>query len=187
MRLLELSSRLFAVRAVTSLKPETVAPADRLTWIRRSICVGIMALLISSSAPSVKRALAGPFPDQIDAFHSSNAYLQAVTGSAHASERIIDVMSALPADKPLLIFEREKDSSSSLLGMALAYLAWPHEVRFETANGGHCDEQLARVAPTSVSAVAFCDLPSPAWVPGGLRLGKAGRLVAFTPPEENRK
>ena len=182
MRLWELARRVFAIRAVTALDLVADKTADGSTWTRRSICLGLVAILIVSSAPSVKRALAGPFPNRIDAYHSINAYLQAVTGSANASERIIDVMASLPADKPLLIFERENDSSSSLLGMALAYLAWPREVRFETMNGTSCDDQLARIAPSSISGIAFCDLPSPSWIPGGLRLGKAGKLIAFTPP-----
>jgi hypothetical protein len=187
MRLWELGARLFRVRAVTALKPETAGPVDRSTWIRRSICAGVVAILIGSGAPPVKRALAGPFPDRIDAFHSTNVYLQAITESAHASERIVDILGALPPGKPLLIFERAKDPGSSMLGMALAYLAWPREVRFETANGGHCDEQLAKVPPGSVSGVAFCDLPSPAWVPGGFRLGKTGKLIAFTHRGEKEK
>jgi hypothetical protein len=187
MRLLELGTRLFAVRAITALKRETDARDGRSTWIRRSVCVGIVAVLIGSSAPSVKRAIAGPFQGRIDAFHSTNAYLQAVTGSANASERIIDVMASLPADKPLLIFERDRDGKSSLLGMALAYLAWPREVRFETVYGTRCDEQLAKIAPNSISGVAFCDLPSPAWIPGGFRLGKAGKLIALAPPGEKSK
>lgn len=184
---MELATLLFAVRAITALKQETRAPDGRSSWIRRSVCVGIVAVLMGSSAPSVKRALAGPFPGRIDAFHSSNSYLQAVTGSANASERIIDAMASLPPDKPLLIFERERDGKSSLLGMSLAYLAWPREVRFETVRGTRCDEQLAKIAPNSVSGVAFCDLQSPSWVPGGLRLGKAGKLIALTPPEEKSK
>jgi hypothetical protein len=144
----------------------------------------MVATLIGSGASPVKRALGGPFPDRIDAFHSSNVYLQAITESAHASERIVEIMAALPPGKPLLIFEREKDPGSSMLGMALAYLAWPREVRFETANGGHCDDQLAKVPPGSVSGVAFCDLPSPPWIPGGFRLGKNGKLIAFARPGE---
>src|SRR5581483_9811431 len=124
MRLLELSARLFEVRAVTALQPERIGPVDRATWIRRTICVAVLTALIGSGAPYVRRSLAGPFPDRIDAFHSTNVYLEAITESGHVSERIIDVMAALPPDKPLLIFERDKDAGSSMLGMALAYLAW---------------------------------------------------------------
>jgi hypothetical protein len=108
--------------------------------------------------------------------------LQAVTGSANASQRIIDVMDSLPPEKPLLIFERDKDSVSSLLGMALAYLAWPRDVRFETVDGPRCDQELARIAPNSVGGVAFCDVQSPSWIPGGMRLGQNSKLIALAQP-----
>jgi hypothetical protein len=185
MRLLELTSALFRVRAITAICGGENTPAGRSTLatvIRCVICAGIIALFVWSGVPSVRRAFAGPFPNRIDAFHSSNAYLQTVTGSPNASQRIIDVMDSLPPGKPLLIFEREKDSVSSLLGMALAYLAWPHDVRFETVDGPRCDQQLARIAPNSVSGVAFCDVQSPSWIPGGMRLGQNSRLITLAQP-----
>jgi len=141
-----------------------------------------MVSFLWSSAPSVRRALAGPFPNRIDAFHSSNSYLQAVTGSANASQRIIEVMDSLPSEKPVLIFERDKDGVSSLLGMALAYLAWPRDVRFESVDGPRCDQELGRIDPNSVGAVAFCDIQAPPWIPGGMRLGQRGKLVVLGHP-----
>jgi hypothetical protein len=185
MRLRELSSVPFRVRAITAIQSSQGAAAVRLSparVIRCVICAGFIVLFVWSSVPSVMRALAGPFPNRIDAFHSSNAYLQAITGSANASERIIDVMDSLPPEKPLLIFEREKDSSSSLLGMALAYLAWPRDVQIETVVGPRCDQQLARIAPNSISGVAFCDVQPPSWMSGGMRLGQNSKLIAFTQP-----
>lgn len=182
MRLLELTSGLFSVRGVTVVQRSEDPAGGRMTLatvLRRLICAAFLVLFVCASAPSVVRALAGPFPNRVDPFHSSNAYLQAVTGSPNASQRIIDVMDSLPREKPLLIFEREKDSVSSLLGMSLAYLAWPRDVRFETADGGHCDRQLAKIAPNSVGGIAFCDLPAPSWIPGGMRLGRNGKLIAF--------
>ena len=83
-------------------------------------------------------------------------------------ERILDVMDSLPPKKPLLIFERETTHSSSLLGMALAYLAWPRDVQFETVEGPRCEQELGKIAPNSVGGIAFCDVQSPSWIPGGM-------------------
>jgi hypothetical protein len=190
MRLLGFASGLFRVRAITAVKADA-AKASR-GWsaaciIRRVICGAFLVLLVASGAPPVKHALAGPFPDKIDAFHSSNAYLQVVTGSAGASQRLIDVMASLPSEKPLLIFSREKDSGSRMLAMVLAYLAWPREIQFETVSSARCDEQLAKIAPDSVGGVAFCDLASPSWVPGGLPLGQNGRLITLAAHEEKSR
>ncbi len=185
MRLRQLSSALFSVRAITAIRPAGLAAAGRSTpavVIRYAICAGFVALFVGSGVPAVRHALEGPLPRRIDPFHSSNAYLQVVTGSANASQRILEIMDSLPPEKPLLIFERDKDSVSSLLGMALAYLAWPHEVRFETVEGSRCDQQLARIAPSSVSGVAFCDVQSPSWIPSGIRLGQNSRLITLAQP-----
>ncbi len=182
MRLVELTSALFRVRAITAIHRNESGTAARLTAgsvIRYAICAGLVVLFVWSNAHSVIRALAGPLPDRMDAFHSSNAYLQKVTGSPYASQRIIDVMDSLPPEKPLLIFERERDPVSSLLGMTLAYLAWPHEVRFETIDGPRCDQQLGQIAPNSVGGIAFCDIKSPPWIPGGILLGESGKLITF--------
>jgi hypothetical protein len=183
MRLLELSSFLFRIRAIAAIQNGEGTSAVRLTparVIRCVICSGFIVLFVWSSASSVSRALAGPFPNRIDAFRSSNAYLQAITGTTHASERIIDIMDSIPPEKPLLIFVREKNPESSLLGMALAYLAWPRVVQIETVDGPRCDQQLARIAPNSVGGVAFCDVQPPSWISGGMRLGQNSKLIAFT-------
>ena len=150
----------------------------RLSIPRLILCLGIVAAMIGFVLPSVRSGLAGPRPHSVDPYYSSDAYIQAITGAPKASGRLLEVMAALPKEKPLLIFERDQDSASSLLGMTLAYLSWPKEVRFETVrNNNACDRQLGAVAPDSVAAVAFCDLPAPTWVGGGIRLGRGSRLL----------
>jgi hypothetical protein len=185
MRLLELTSALFKVRGITAIQSDEGIATVRLTparTIRRVICAGFIVLFVWSSASSLRHALSGRFPDRIDAFHSSDTYLQAVTGSANASQRIIDALDSLPPEKPLLIFERDKDPVSSWLGMALAYLSWPRDVRFELVEGPRCDQQLAKIAPNSICAIAFCDVQSPSWLPGGMPLGQYGKIVAVRQP-----
>jgi hypothetical protein len=182
MRLWERGAYLFRVRAVTALQKDTGKIADGQiagSWIRWVLISAILALLACSAAPSLKHALAGPFPTRIDPFHSSNLAIEAATGSANVSERIVEVMAYLPPGKPLLIFEQERSARSILLGMTLAYLAWPREVRFETVKGPRCEEQVSKITPGSVGGMAFCNLPCPPWTGGGLRLGPDGTLIVF--------
>src|SRR3954452_7672809 len=120
MTLQKFGSKIFGVRGVIALTaPITDGLAAPLSarMIAGRLAVGALLLfLVYSSAGPVRRALKGEFPKQINAYHSTDAYIQAVTGTPHASQRIIDLMTELPSNKPLLIFEREKDSASSLLG-----------------------------------------------------------------------
>jgi hypothetical protein len=149
---------------------------------RRVLCAALLTAFLFFSVPTVIRGLGGSWAGPIQPFHSSDAYLQAVTGTPRSSQRVIDLLAGLPAEKPILIFVREKDSGSSLLGMSMAYLAWPHDVQIMGVVGADCSEQLAKVVPGSVSALAFCDLRPPSWIPEGIRLGPEGRLVRFIPP-----
>ncbi len=148
----------------------------RLSIPRLLLCLGVFAAMIGSTLGPLRRGLGGPAPGSIDPFYSTDAYLQAITGAPNGSQRVLDVMAALPREKPLLIFMRDRDAASSLLGMTLAYLSWPGDVRFEMIRGNACDRQLGAVAPDSVAAVAFCDLPAPTWIQGGIRLGSNSQL-----------
>jgi hypothetical protein len=182
MRLWELGADLFRVRAITALQKDTGEIADGKiagSWIGWLVGFAILALLTYSNASSVKSAVAGPFPTRIDAFHSSNLAIEAATGSATSSERIIDVMTLLPPGKPLVIFEQERSARSMLLGMTLAYLAWPREVRFETVKDLRCEELISKITPGSVGGMAFCNVPSPPWTGGGMHLGPNGTLIVF--------
>lgn len=185
MRLWERCSDLLRVRAITALQKDTGESGDAKTagtWIRWSAALVILVSLTYTIAPSLKHALAGPLPTRMDAFHSSNLAIEAATGSANISERIVDVMAFLPPDKPLVIFERERSARSILLGMTLAYLAWPREVRFETVKGPGCEEQISKITPGSVSGMAFCNLQAPPWTGAGMPLGPSGKLIVFASP-----
>jgi hypothetical protein len=154
--------------------------------MRRLLCAALIGAFVFSAAPTVIRGLGGRWAGPIQPFHSTDAYLQAITGTPDSSQKIMDLLAGLPPKKPIVIFIREKDSAGSLLGMSLAYLSWPHEVRIPSVPGTDCSEQLARIAPGSVAALAFCDLRPPVWIPSGVRLGAEGRLVRFvaSPPTE---
>lgn len=110
-----------------------------------------------------------------------------ITGAPKASERLIGVVASLPKDKPLLVFERDQDPASTFLAMTLAYLSWPNEVRIAVVRGNACDRELGAVAPDSVAAVAFCDLPAPTWIQGGIRVGTNMRLLALKLPNETSR
>jgi hypothetical protein len=151
---------------------------------RRLLCAALLGAFLFFSAPVVIRGLGGPWAGPVQPFHSSDAYLRAITGTPGSSQRVIDLLSGLPVGKPIVIFIRESDSASSLLGMSLAYLSWPRDVQIPAVSGTDCGTQLAGIAPGSVAALAFCGLRPPPWIPAGIRLGSEGWLVRLAPPAE---
>jgi len=148
--------------------------AHRIFW------AGLATSFLCLTAPTIFRGFAGKFIGPAQPLRSSDAYLQVVTGFPNSSQRVIDLLAGLPGHKPILIVIRESDLGGSLLGMTMAYLAWPRDVQIVTISGPSCAEELAKVNPTSVAAVAFCEIMPPSWMPGGTPLGRNGRFVRLS-------
>jgi hypothetical protein len=141
---------------------------------------GLLVTFLFLSGPIIFRDLTVKSMGPPQPFHSSDAYLQAVTGLPHSSQRFIDLLTDLSLQKPILIFVRESDATGSLLGLSVAYLAWPREVQIITIPGSDCADQLAKLRPASVAALVFCELTPPSWIPSGTRLGPHGRFVKLS-------
>src|SRR5438270_10193143 len=61
--------------------------------------------------------------------HSTDSYLEGLTGVRNGSELLTDLFEKLPRDKSIAIFVDSESSPSKFLGMVVAYLSWPHEVK----------------------------------------------------------
>jgi hypothetical protein len=146
----------------------------------------LAAALVCWSMPAVFHAATATSSGPPQPFHSSDAYLQAVIGIPNASEAVTDLLNGLPPQKQILIFIRQDDSSASLLGMSMGYLAWPHDVQVTFLTGPGCAEELAKIRPATVAAILFCNLQPPSWVPAGTRVGRFGIFVRL-PSERSAK
>jgi hypothetical protein len=115
----------------------------------------------------------------VSEFHSTDLYLQGLTGMPHGSEKFIRFGASVPTQKPILIVVRKGSLEGSLMGMILSYLAWPHSTQLMTVNGADCSTELGRIEPDSISAVAFCEVQPPSWIGGRVSLGKTSSLVVL--------
>jgi hypothetical protein len=131
-----------------------------------------------STAPTVWRGLGGQFGG-VSEFHSSDLYLQGLTDMPHCSERFIRFSATVPTQKPILIVVRKGSLQGSLMGMIMSYLAWPHATVLITVPGADCATELARIAPDSISAIAFCEVQPPSWLHGAIPLGSTTSLVVL--------
>jgi hypothetical protein len=129
------------------------------------------------SVPQVVRGILQYSVGPVDSLHSLDLYLPRVSDSPAASQRLLRTLSLLPKDGRVIIFAREKEESSAFLGMAIAYLVWPRKVELIYCNERAAEERLAAIPPASVSALIFCSIKQPAWLPEGMLCAKGVKVV----------
>jgi hypothetical protein len=160
---------------MTPTEPSKTGLAWRFFWILAGVA------FLASTAPTVVRGFSGRFLYVGHAFHSTDLYLHSLTSVRGCSTKFTELVAHTPGDKPILIVVRQGSPRGSLLGMVLSYLAWPRSARILTVSGTDCGPELARVAPNSISAVAFCEVRPPPWLHAGVRFGSTSSFVVLEP------
>ena len=149
--------------------------------VRLTLHVAGCALLLSAflvvSAPTVGRALWENKIDMVGPNHSIDRYLLGLTGMTNGAEKLSAVFEQLPSQEPLVIFVREEHAQSGFLGMLVAYLSWPREVRLVNVQDQALEAEVTAIQPASISALVFCSLNPPPWLGRTVRLGRDIVLV----------
>jgi len=140
-------------------------------------CALVAAAFLWSSVSRVILGFSGRFHGLGEPYHSTDLYLHSLTEVPECSARFSELVSRVPEDKPILIILRQGSPRGSLMGMVLAYLAWPHRARIMTIAGTDPSAELAQVRPDSIGAVAFCEMRPPAWLQKGVAVGTAINFV----------
>ncbi len=148
-----------------------------------SMWSGLAAASLAVSIPKIYSGVITYSLCPTGPLHTSDSYLQFATGAPKASEKVISIFQSTVASKSIVIFTRKDDAFSSGLGMTVAYLAFPHLVRFIEINGRHPDKELSTVNPAGVAAVVFCHVSRPAWMPPGRTFGSGLEVISIA---ENR-
>lgn len=148
-----------------------------LHWILWS---GLFAVFLWISIPmvatSVKENRFGP----TDTNRSIDAYLGALTGIEHGSEKLPDRFRRLGKDGKLVVFVRDENAQSEFLGMMVGYVSWPREVQIINVPGPSVGKELADIKPDLVAGVVFCSVDPPAWLQHRVSLGSGMILVPVT-------
>lgn len=127
-------------------------------------------------ATSVKENRFGP----TDTNRSIDAYLGALTGIEHGSEKLPDRFRRLGKDGKLVVFVRDENAQSEFLGMMVGYVSWPREVQIINVPGPSVEKELADIKPDLVAGVVFCSVDPPAWLQHRVSLGSGMILVPVT-------
>jgi hypothetical protein len=143
--------------------------------------------LIFQSAPGLYRDVRFGKIGPIDPNRSIELYFRGLTGIANGPQHLGDILEFLPRQRPLLIFvrddsaksvnERNAISQSQFLGMLVAYICWPRDVRMVRVNGETLRPQVAAVTANSVAGMAFCGLAAPSGLGKPIHLGLGITLV----------
>src|SRR5438874_8437963 len=89
----------------------------------------LFAIFLALSLPIVGPAILENKIGPIDPNHSTDSYLGGLTHVRNGSQLFSNLLETVPPNKSLIIFVDAESSPSEFLGMLVAYLAWPHDVR----------------------------------------------------------
>jgi hypothetical protein len=149
----------------------------RRIYLHLALWCALFAVFLWISAPIVGSAIKESRIGPADTNRSIDAYLGALTGIEHGSEKLTDMFRRLGKDKRLVIFVRSENAQSEFLGMTVAYVSWPREVQLVRVAGPTVEKELADIKPGSVAGVVFCSINPPSWLGNRVRCGSSIILV----------
>jgi hypothetical protein len=141
-----------------------------------SFWIVLLTAFFCISVPKVfNRAAKGSIsPTGDTSFHTSDSFWHIESGST----RLIAFFDLARPRQRILILDREDDPASSLLGMLIAYLAWPHPV--EIVDLARTRVNRGEVRPPDLSppaAIVLCRVPRPPELPEGKHFGAGLEVV----------
>jgi len=146
-------------------------------YIHIGLWCALFAVFLAFAIPIVGPALVENQIGPAEVNRSIDAYILALTGIEHGSEKLPDVFSRLPKAGPLIIVVRKDDSQSEFLGMMIGYVSWPREIKLIKLATPTAEKELAGINPDSISGLVFCLVDPPAWLGKPIRLGSSIFLV----------
>ncbi len=138
-----------------------------------AICWVYLVVSVPRILPSLTRGPLGP----TEPFYSTDAYLEALTGTRHASSQILHALAPLPRDKMVVLVLPDAGVNSAFIAQNVTYLCWPREVRWLVADHPHAERDLFALAPSTLAAVIFWDVAPFNGLPDGIRLGQRQVIV----------
>ena len=138
----------------------------------------LFAVFLVLSLPIVGPAILENKIGPIDPNHSTDSYLNGLTHLSNGSLLFSNLLETVPAKKSLVIFVDAESSPSEFLGMLVAYLSWPHDVRIVKVRGGNLESEVAAGKSSDIAGLFFCSIKPPPSLTGGTHFGSA---IVFVP------
>ena len=145
----------------------------------------LLAVFVIRSLPIVGHAVFENKIGPVDPNHSTDSYLSGLTHVGNGSQQFESLLETVPREKSLIIFVDAESSPSQFLGMLVAYLSWPHDVRIVRVRQATLEQEIMGTKP-SIAGLFFCSLQPPASLTGGMRFGSAIIFVPSTGLPLNR-
>jgi hypothetical protein len=139
----------------------------------------LFVIFLASSIPSVGCAVLENKIGPVNSNRSTDLYLEGLT-RVRDSDLFLQLVERLPRDKSIAIFVDCESSLSKFLGMVVAHLSWPHEVKTVMVTPATYAGEVVAVKQDSIGAAIFCALKPPAWVKTKTDFGTAITFVPIT-------
>lgn len=138
----------------------------------------LFAILIARGIPTVVPAVRENKIGPIGPNHSTDSYLSGLSHIRDGSELIGNLIDTLPRGRSVVVFVNADNSPSEFLGMLVAYLSWPLDVRIVKTRSEMLEQQINAAKSQSVSGFFFCSIKPPASANGGTHFGSE---IVFVP------
>ena len=138
-----------------------------------ALFAGFLFFSLPIVGPAILENIIGP----IDPNHSTDSYLGGLTRVRNGTELFVRVVETLPRDKSIAVLVDAGSSPSEFLGMLVAYLSWPRDVRIVRVDPSTYSRDLSAINTSSVSAVIFCNLKPPVWIKTKTSFGSSITVV----------
>jgi hypothetical protein len=147
-------------------------------YLHIGLWCALLAAFVVRSLPIVGPVVLENKVGPIEPNHSTDSYLSGLTHVSNGSQLLSNLLEAVPREKSFVIFVGAESSPSQFLGMLVAYLSWPHDVRMVRVRGATIDQEVAAARSSSIAGLFFCSINPPASLTGGIHFGSA---IIFVP------
>ena len=139
-----------------------------------ALFVLFLALSIPTVGPAARENKLGP----VDPNHSTDSYFSGLTHIRNGSELFSNLIDTLPRNKSLIILVNTESSPSEFLGMLVAYLSWPLDVRIVKVRPETLEREITSANSSSIAGFLFCSIKPPASLTGETHFGSE---IVFVP------
>jgi hypothetical protein len=154
-------------------------------YLHVGLWCALLGVFVARSLPVVGPVILESKIGPNDPNHSTDSYLSGLTHVHNGSQLFSVLLEAVPRDKSFVIFVDAESSPSEFLGMLVAYLSWPHDVRIIEVRGANLEQETAAAQSSSIGGLFFCFLTPPASLTGGTHFGSAIIFVPSAGPRLN--
>ena len=147
-------------------------------YLHVGLWCALFAVFLALSIPIVGPAILENKIGPIDPNHSTDSYLSGLTHVRNGPQLFSSLLETVPPKKSFVIFVNAESSPSEFLGMLVAYLSWPHDVRIVRVRGAALEREIAAAKSSAIAGLFFCSVKPPASLTAGTHFGST---IIFVP------